>query len=132
MANEMIKRLKRDLSSLSKRDILVCVVVIAVVILLCFNKNQSAPAANSNDTVTASTSQNSLLEQRLASTLSKIEGAGMVSVFINTKDDTNDVIGAVILSHGANTPHVRVQLQLATQTALGIEASRIKIFEMKD
>ena len=132
MANEMIKRLKRDFSSLSKRDILVCVVVIAVVILLCFNKNQSASTQTPNEASTASTSQTTLLEQRLASTLSKIEGAGMVSVFINTKDDTNDIIGAVILSHGADTPHIRVQLQLATQTALGIEASRIKIFEMKD
>ena len=133
MANEAFKRLKRDLSSLSKRDIIICIAVMTVVILLCFNKSNSTQSPPQNDdSITTSADGTTPLEQRLANTLSKIDGAGGVSVFINTDDETNTVIGAVILSHGADTPHVRIQLQLATQTALGIEASMIKIFEMKD
>lgn len=133
MSNEVFKKLKRDLTALSKRDVIICVAVMVVVILLCFNKSntaQSPPQYGESVAVTADGT--TPLEQRLASTLSKIDGAGGVSVFINTDSETNTVIGAVILSHGADTPHVRIQLQLATQTALGIEASRIKIFEMKD
>ena len=133
MANEAFKRLKRDLSALSKRDVIICIAVMVVVVLLCFNKgNVTQASPQGEDSVSATATGTTPLEQRLASTLSKIDGAGGVCVFINTDDETNAVIGAVILSHGADTPHVRIQLQLATQTALGIESSRIKIFEMKD
>ena len=133
MSNEAFKRLKRDLKTLSKRDIIICIAVMVIVVLLCFNKSNTAQSPPQNgDSVTVTADGTTPLEQRLASTLSKIDGAGTVSVFINTDGKTNAIIGAVILSHGADTPHVRIQLQLATQTALGIEASRIKIFEMKD
>ena len=133
MANEALQKIKRDLRSLSKRDVIICIAVMVVVVLLCFNKSNTAQSPPQNDDSVAATADGTTqLEQRLASTLSKIDGAGTVSVFINTDDEANDVIGVVILSHGADTPHVRIQLQLATQTALGIEPSRIKIFEMKD
>lgn len=133
MANEALQKIKRDLRSLSKRDVMICIAVMVVVVLLCFNKSNTAQSPPQNDDSIAATADGTTpLEQRLASTLSKIDGAGTVSVFINTDDEANDVIGVVILSHGADTPHVRIQLQLATQTALGIEPSRIKIFEMKD
>ena len=133
MANEALQKIKRDLRSLSKRDVMICIAVMVVVVLLCFNKSNTAQSPPQNDDSVAATADGTTpLEQRLASTLSKIDGAGTVSVFINTDDEANDVIGVVILSHGADTPHVRIQLQLATQTALGIEPSRIKIFEMKD
>lgn len=133
MANEALQKIKRDLRSLSKRDVIICIAVMVVVVLLCFNKSNTAQSPPQNDDSVAATADGTTpLEQRLANTLSKIDGAGTVSVFINTDDEANDVIGVVILSHGADTPHVRIQLQLATQTALGIEPSRIKIFEMKD
>ncbi|MBE5818815.1 MAG: hypothetical protein E7312_07160 [Clostridiales bacterium] len=133
MANEALQKIKRDLRSLSKRDVMICIAVMVVVVLLCFNKSNTAQSPPQNDDSVAATADGTTpLEQRLANTLSKIDGAGTVSVFINTDDKANDVIGVVILSHGADTPHVRIQLQLATQTALGIEPSRIKIFEMKD
>ena len=133
MANEALQKIKRDLRSLSKRDVMICIAVMVVVVLLCFNKSNTTQSPPQNDDSVAATADSTTpLEQRLASTLSKIDGAGTVSVFINTDDEANDVIGVVILSHGADTPHVRIQLQLATQTALGIEPSRIKIFEMKD
>lgn len=130
---EFTETLKTNLKSLSKKDIAICAAIGIAVILLTFGSvgvfNNNGNKKNDN---TAEVSARSTeFEQRLSEILCKIDGAGSVDVLINRRDGTDEVIGAVILFEGEDLPETRIKLQLATQTALGIEASKIKIFTMK-
>ncbi len=124
---------KSSLRSLSKKDIAVCLAVACVVIILAFgsaNIRGNDKSAQSN--TPASVNEHSTeFEQRLSEILSKIDGAGNVSILINRRDSSDEIIGAVILFEGTDIPETRIKLQLAAQTALGVEAAKIKIFAMK-
>lgn len=124
---------KNNLKSLSKKDIAICAAIGIAVVLLTFgsvgvfNKDKQTQPDNAASASDKSTE----FELRLSEILCKIDGAGNVNVLINRRDGTDEIIGAVILFEGEDIPETRIKLQLATQTALGIEASKIKIFTMK-
>lgn len=132
--NTFIQAIKSNLKSLSKKDIAICASIGIAVILLTFGSvgifNNTDKQIQPDNTA-ASSDRFTEFELRLSDILCKIDGAGNVNVLINRHDDTDEVIGAVILFDGENLPETRIKLQLAAQTVLGIEASKIKIFTMK-
>lgn len=85
-------------------------------------------------------------EQRLAKTLSMIEGAGEVSVYIpesdaaqsafsysDTKeDDAANPKGVIIIASGADDPMVRIKLISAAAAALGINENNVKVYRGED
>lgn len=83
--------------------------------------------------------QKTALEARLESVLSKIQGAGQVSVVIYTASETSAFssaassapCGAVIVAQGAGDISVRLRLLSATQTLLSLPASSISVYEME-
>lgn len=132
---KMTDTIKSNLKTLRKKDIIICLSIAFAVIMLTFSsvellENNNSPPKDIN-TLSSSQSNYTEFEKRLSEILSKIDGAGNVNVLVNCRDNTNEIIGTVILFEGADIPETRIKLQLATQTVLGIEASQIKIFATK-
>ena len=69
------------------------------------------------------------LERRMADTLSRIEGAGRVSVVLRCDED-GEAEGAVIVAEGAGDLRVMLSLQRAAQSLLGVEAARVEVLPM--
>ena len=67
-------------------------------------------------------------ETRIARVLSEIAGAGSVSVTIYTED--SQPCGAVVAS-GAEDIAVRLRLQEAVTTLLGLDSSRVAVYPRK-
>lgn len=129
---EFTETLKRNLKSLSKKDIILCIAVGIAVILLTLGSSNVINNKNvRSDNINTSNSHSTEFEIRLSEILGKIDGAGNVNVLVNHREGSDEIIGAVILFEGADLPETRIKLQLATQTALGIEAAKIKIFAMR-
>lgn len=70
------------------------------------------------------------LEGRMAETLSRVEGAGRVSVVLRC-DENGTAQGAVIVAEGARDLRVMLSLQRAAQSLLGVEAARIEVLPME-
>lgn len=68
-------------------------------------------------------------EQRLATILSGIGGAGNVETLI-TKTD-GEIVGVLIVAEGADNISVRLRLLDATSTALGVNKKIINVYQMK-
>lgn len=129
---EFTQTLKSNLKSLSKKDIILCIAVGIAVILLTLGSSNIINNKNvRSDNINTSNSHSTEFEIRLSEILGKIDGAGNVNVLVNHREGSDEIIGAVILFEGADLPETRIKLQLATQTALGIEAAKIKIFAMR-
>ena len=79
-----------------------------------------------------STSAMTAEEQRIASALSLIEGAGDTRVVICASEDGSAApTGAVIVCQGARDLTVQLRLRLALQTLLSLSADSIRIFPME-
>ena len=87
------------------------------------------------------------LEERLASTLSQIKGAGKVRVMVtysseeeensgwfssSTKENKSQVVGVIIVAQGAGDIGVTFELITAARVVLGVKASAVKVFVMDD
>ena len=68
-------------------------------------------------------------ETRIARVLSEIAGAGIVSVTIYTED--SHPCGAVVVASGAEDIAVRLRLQEAVTTLLGLDSSRVAVYPRK-
>ena len=66
---------------------------------------------------------------RIARVLSEIAGAGSVSVTIYTED--SHPCGAVVVASGAEDIAVRLRLQEAVTTLLGLDSSRVAVYPRK-
>lgn len=69
-------------------------------------------------------------ETRIARVLSEIAGAGSVSVTIYTED--SQPCGAVVVASGAEDIAVRLRLQEAVTTLLGLDSSRVAVYPRKE
>jgi len=74
------------------------------------------------------------LEARIAQTLSAMEGAGEVNVVIRTQAGVNGEVAcsAVAVAQGADDLRVRLSLEQAVRTLMGIEADRVEILVMRE
>ncbi len=78
------------------------------------------------------------METRAEGVLSKIAGAGAVSVVVYTQKSgdsltgvTEKPVGAVIVARGARDPAVRLMLLSAAKTLFSLPANAIEVFEME-
>ena len=139
-------------------EVIVLVVFAACLLLIMFNSFGTDSKTTSTDTDLNTYAKN--METRLSEVLSKIDGAGKVSVMINFESgveivpametDSNDntkivlvggkpiiiteiqpkVSGVIIVAEGASNIKVKLELYKAVQTLLGIEQNTIEIFTM--
>lgn len=68
------------------------------------------------------------IEERLTEVLENVEGVGRVRVMI-VEDQTGNPDGVLIVADGAKDMGVRLRLQAAVQTLLGMENTRIEIVQ---
>lgn len=68
------------------------------------------------------------LERRMEAALSMVEGAGRVRVLVNEGAST----GVLVVAEGADDLRVRLSLEQAVRTLMGIEADRVEILVMKE
>ncbi|MEZ4357624.1 MAG: hypothetical protein R2876_03200 [Eubacteriales bacterium] len=188
-AKELIDKYKK-LNSKKKTYYIAIIIIIAVILVIYFSSFWPAETTSEESTAEAEvTSESSAddyeqqIKEDLESTLSKISGAGEVTVMItyetseeivpaivtdkqttNTSDssDSSDktsqteneesevvkiqngsdeealiitqklpkVLGVIVIAEGANDIAVRLNLQRAVQTIMGVEAQKVEIFEM--
>ena len=70
------------------------------------------------------------LERRMAETLSRVEGAGRVSVVLRCASDNTAQVTATVANGTANL-RVLLSIQRAAQSLLGVETARIEVLPME-
>lgn len=110
-------KLFQKLKNIKHIEIIIAV-IFAVVILLIY-----LSSTNATSTHTSNTSTN--LETRLETILSDIEGAGNVSVLINSSDEK--VEGVIVVASGADDVYVKMNILRAVETVLKIPTTQIEI-----
>ena len=123
----MVRRLKDVLSRLRAALTPQAVVLLAAALLLCWLAAASQRTGASP------------LEERLARTLSCMEGAGRVEVTIRTREVASSggalgasvsesvPCGAVVIAQGAQDPLVEMELRQAVCALLGLPASSVSV-----
>lgn len=71
---------------------------------------------------------NTDLEERLTEVLRDVDGVGRIRVMV-MEDSDGAPSGVLIVADGANNIGVRLRLQAAVQTLLGIELSRVEVIQ---
>lgn len=144
MNNNFFRRLTDSLKEFGKRDAAICVaaaiVIIVLIVNVYINRTKDDIAFRETPVSASPTADVSTeLELRLENILSKISGTGKVDVMITYEAESADAdsepisskpLGAVVIAQGADNLEVRIKIQQAVQTVLGIEARQVKIFEM--
>lgn len=110
-----MKRLMEALGSARKIEILLIAAMLCIMLLLCLNN----PAQDM---------QESGEEARMQRLLSRIEGAGKVSVMI-AEDAEGCIRGAVVAAQGAEDVRVALEMQRAIQALTGLELNQIEIIK---
>ena len=96
--------------------ILLCVGILLVVIAI--------PTGNGEQVI----SENTDLERRLESILSKIEGCGEVHVMI-TEDDKEAVQGIAVAAAGGDNPSIVSEITEVVKALFDIETHKIKVIK---
>ena len=68
-------------------------------------------------------------ENRLASTLSQIEGVGAVQTMITRNG--SEVTGVLVIAEGAENISVMLKLLDATSTVMGVDKSVVEVYQME-
>lgn len=112
--SEIAKRIK----GIKNLQIILLIFIIAVALVIY----SSVTASKENrQSVTASEE-----EEKLASILSSVDGAGTVEIMI-TKSN-GEIAGVLVVADGAVNPLVRLRLVDATAGALGVDKSVVSVF----
>lgn len=109
-------KLFQKLKNIKHIEIIIAV-IFAVIILLIYMSSLETKTSNSQATN---------LETRLERILSDIEGAGEVSVLINTSNKES-IDGVIIVASGAENIGVRLNILKAVETVLKIPTAQIEI-----
>lgn len=110
-------KLFQKLKNIKHIEIIIAV-IFAVIILLIYLSSLNASPTSDNASSTS-------LETRLENILADIEGAGNVSVLINSYEDK--ISGVIVVSSGADTVNVRLNILRAVETVLKIPTTQIEI-----
>jgi|GEM_PF-2834922 len=120
----MPKKIK-DLKKLASNKKFVSVITvagiigIAVIFLSGFFESSSGKSVRQGDDI----------EQKLASIVSSIEGAGKANVMISYENSGKvpTILGAVIVCQGGNNPRVAEQIVNIAKAALGVPSNKIEV-----
>jgi len=110
-----LKRLVEALRSAHKIELLVIVLFLCILLLLFSGNQGSNPDWQAEGD-----------ELRMQRLLSRIQGAGKVSVML-AEDEQEGIIGAVVVSPGADDVRVMLELQRAVQALTKLEIEQIEI-----
>ncbi|MBO6060773.1 MAG: hypothetical protein J6P98_01470 [Clostridia bacterium] len=139
-------RLLRD----NKRAELTVYALIAALIagILLFSGGISCGGGQARKSTAADPSSESELEARLEAILSRIDGAGRVSVMVTlgrekaepasslfsqaSSGEDRTVLGAIVVAEGARSISVMNALREAASTSLGLPPSSVGVFPMKN
>lgn len=116
MRSDMLARIRM----LWRRDgWLIAVLIGSVAICLLLQGNSATTTASE--------------ESRLAQILSAMDGAGSVEVALHytVEDGASVACAAVVVADGAGDMAVRLRLTRAVTTLLGIDGSRVEVFQRK-
>ena len=69
-------------------------------------------------------------EQRLASILSSVDGAGEVETMISKS--SGEIVGVLVIADGASNPLVRLRLLQAASSALGVASAVVSVLSRKN
>lgn len=98
---------------------IIIAVIFGIIIFLIYLSSTNSTQNNTQSTQTE-------FETRLSSILDDIEGAGKVSVFVNTNE--NDVVtGIIVVASGASQIKVKLDMLKAIQTVLSVPTANIEI-----
>lgn len=124
--------------------IIICVIMIAVYFIVNAASKGDEKAADDNAVAVTDTETYSEAEVKLSEILSKIKNAGEVHVLITNKEQAcvndkvtvsspaaSEIVGVLVVAKGAGNVVVKLELIRAVQTATGISADKIEVFEMK-
>ena len=111
-------KLFQKLKNIKHIEIIVAV-IFAVIIMLIY-------MSSLDDNKSSKNSQGTNLEVRLESILSDIDGAGNVSVLINSSSDET-IDGVIVVASGAENIGVRLNILRAVETVLKIPTAQIEI-----
>jgi stage III sporulation protein AG len=122
-----ISALCKKLRGIKHIELIVSLVIIAVALLI-YAGIKTAPQNVPQPTSAGTVSESMTLEEtRLSAVLSKIEGAGRVTVMI-AKSEEGRSTGVVIVADGAGNPKVKLKLVEAAEAALGLPGSAIEVY----
>lgn len=102
------------LKAARKTEILVAVAAICVLLVLYTGSGTNAGGTT-------------VEEKRLQRILSRIEGAGSVTVMLSTNGEESSYTGAVVVSEGAGDILASVRIQRAVQALTGLSSEQIEI-----
>ena len=101
----------------------------AVEVMITYEGEAEKVPAYDNNSTTSSTVEAQNRSTTNQSTSTKPVSGSEDLVVITEKRP--QVLGVVIVAEGANDLTVQMELSRAAQTALGVEASKVEVFEMK-
>lgn len=123
-AGGLIKKLK----GIKNIQVVVAIFIIAVALLI-YSTVATGKAAEKTTGATETSSSMDDEEERLASILGGIEGAGRVETMITRRDD--EVVGVLVIAEGADDISVMLRLLEATTTAMGVDKKIVSVYTMK-
>jgi len=141
---QLTKRVKdvwAKIRTIKNIEIIIGVVIICMVVLIYSSVTSKTSGGNADDTGNVQTETDGTdLENRLSAILSKIEGAGNVSVMVTYQTDSvasasseaeegAEIKGVVIVADGAEDVRVRLDLIKAARTLLDVDADAIQVFD---
>ncbi|MBQ2713420.1 MAG: hypothetical protein IJF22_00440 [Clostridia bacterium] len=124
----------KKLKSIKNIEIILAVLLGLVVLLVYFSSMGSNKGVANN--ITYSNSYVQEIEQKLENLISSIEGAGQVDVMImcEGEDEINKteypkVVSAVVVSSGADSTKVKLDIIRAVEALLGLKTANIEVLK---
>ena len=124
----------KKLKSIKNIEIILAVLLGLVVLLVYFSSMGANKGAVNN--ITYSNSYVQEIEQKLENLISSIDGAGQVEVMIMcegddeiTKTEYPKVVSAVVVSSGADSTKVKLDIIRAVEALLGLKTANIEVLK---
>ena len=125
----------KKLKSIKNIEIILAV-LLGLVVLLVFFSSSGAKNGVVNNSSAFQNSYVSEIEYKLENLISKIEGAGTVDVMImcegdekSSEDPYPTVVSAVVVSSGADSTKVRLDIIRAVEALLGLKTANIEVLK---
>lgn len=124
----------KKLKSIKNIEIILAV-LIGLVVLLVFFSSSGAQTGVVNNTQSASSTYVSEIEYKLENLISRIEGAGVVEVMIMCEEEETlenpypKVVSAVVVSSGADSTKVKLDIIRAVEALLGVKTANIEVLK---
>lgn len=135
--NNLFAGMFKKLKSIKHIEIILALLIAVIILLVYFS---SSGSEKTQKTITTSTTSASIytqeIEEKLANILSKINGAGDVSVMIMLANQTElettklpDISSVIIVSSGAKDVKVKLELIKAVESLLNLNTKSIEVLE---